>query len=195
MTTSHGTPDDAPLQPRPADDVMDLLQARVGIRRRNNEITIRPIEPGDRDNEQEFVKNLSPGSRYRRFLSHITELSPALLDQFTDVRYPDSMALVATVPRGDGEKQIGVARYVRERAAKTADVAIVVGDEWHGQGIGNELLRRVLIIARSACIDQAQSLVLRDNTAMLRLAERLGFALCEYPEDPVLLRIRKQLQA
>ena len=183
MTTSHGTPDDAPLEPRPADDVMDLLQARVGIRRRNNEITIRPIEPADRDNEQEFVKNLSPGSRYRRFLSHITELSAE------DHAERDQEA------RGDGEKQIGVARYVRERATNTADVAIVVGDEWHGQGIGNELLRRVLAIARSACIDQAQSLVLRDNTAMLRLAERLGFALCEYPEDPVLLRIRKQLQA
>ena len=195
MTTSHGTPDDALLAPHLTDDVPALTQARAGLRRRNNVITIRPIEPEDRENEQEFVKNLSPGSRYRRFLSHITELSPALLDQFTAVRYPDSMALVATVPSGNREKQIGVARYARERATNSADVAIVVADEWHGQGIGNELLRRVLAVAQSACIETAQSLVLRDNTAMLRLAERLGFVLCEYPDDPVLLRISKQLQA
>ncbi len=195
MTTSHGTPDDARSVPHHTDDVPALLQARTGIRRRNNTITIRPIEPSDRDNEQQFVKNLSPGSRYRRFLSHITELSPALLDQFTAVRYPDSMALVATVPGGDAETQIGVARYVRERATNTADVAIVVADEWHGQGIGNELLRRVLAVAQSACIETAQSLVLRDNAAMLRLAERLGFVVGEYPDDPVLLRISKQLQA
>lgn len=195
MTTSHGTPHDARSVPHHTGDVPALLQAPTGIRRRNNTITIRPIEPSDRDNEQQFVKNLSPGSRYRRFLSHITELSPALLDQFTAVRYPDSMALVATVPGGDAETQIGVARYVRERATNTADVAIVVADEWHGQGIGNELLRRVLAVAQSACIETAQSLVLRDNAAMLRLAERLGFVVGEYPDDPVLLRISKQLQA
>ena len=194
MSTSHGTRDDTPPKRFQTDDPATLLQAKAEIRRRNNLITIRPIGRADRDNEQEFVKNLSSASRYRRFLSHVAELSPAQLDQFTDVHYPDSMALVATVPSDGREKQIGVARYVRECGTDTADVAIVVADEWHGQGVGKELLCRVLKIAESACMEKAQSLVLRDNTPMLRLAARLGFALCEYPDDPVLLRISKRLR-
>lgn len=59
----------------------------------------------------------------------------------------------------------------------------------------NELMSRILTIAKSACIEKAQSLVLCDNTAVLRLAKRLGFALCDYADDPVLLRISKQLHA
>ncbi len=195
MTTSQENSDHVLPDTRRTDNASELLRRQVGIRRRDAMITIRPIEPADRDAEQEFVKGLSPGSRYQRFLSHIKELSPALLDQFTEVRYPDSMALVATVTNGNREKQIGVARYAREFATNTADVAIVVADEWHGQGLGNELMSRILTIAKSACIEQAQSLVLRDNSAMLRLAKRLGFALCDYPDDPVLLRISKQLHA
>lgn len=164
-------------------------------RSRDDAITIRPIEPADRDIEQEFVKGLSPWSRYQRFLTHVKELSPALLDRFTNVRYPDSMALVATILNSGREKQIGVARYARENASKTADFAVAVADEWRGEGVGSELLRRTLAIARAASIEKAESLVLRENANMLRLARRHGFALSEYPDDPVLLRISKQLAA
>ncbi len=177
------------------DDVSTLLRGQLAARSRDDTITIRPIEPADRDIEQEFVRGLSPWSRYQRFLTHIKELSPALLDRFTNVSFPDSMALVATIPADNGERQIGVARYAREGSTKTADFAVVVADEWRGEGVGSELSRRTLAIAKAACIDKAESLVLRNNTEMLRLAQRLGFALHEHAEDPVLIRISKQFRA
>ena len=76
-------------------------------------VTIRTMQPSDRDIEQQFIRELSPLSRYYRFHTALRELSPYMLDRFTHVNYPDEMALIATVLDGDDEREIGVARYAR----------------------------------------------------------------------------------
>lgn len=110
-------------------DVSTLLRGQLAARSRDDTITIRPIEPADRDIEQEFVRGLSPSSRYQRFLTHIKELSPALLDRFTNLRFPDSMALLAAIPAEIGERHVGAARYAREGTANTEDIAVAAADE------------------------------------------------------------------
>lgn len=176
-----------------ADALLPLLHGEMSSSNGETTITIRPIRPTDRDLEQAFVRELSAASRYQRFLAAIKELSSGLLTRFTVVQFPDSMALIATIPADGGERQIGVARYAMDAGTGHAEFAVVVADDWQGEGIGCELLRRIIGIAEAAGIQNFDGLVLRDNARMLRLARRLGFAVTEYREDHTLVCIRKQL--
>ena len=54
--------------------------------RDGTDILIRPITPEDAGREQDFVRSLSPDSRYFRFLNTVRELSPDMLYRFT---HPD----------------------------------------------------------------------------------------------------------
>ncbi|UCB54961.1 MAG: GNAT family N-acetyltransferase [Thiotrichales bacterium] len=142
-------------------------------------VTIRTMEPADREIEQRFVRELSPQSRYYRFHSALKELTPYMLERFTHVNYPDEMALIATVAEGDDEQQIGVARYIRKPGSDTAEIAVVVADAWQGLGIGSRLLMDLRQLAIKAGIRRIEMSVLPANRRMLDLARELGFALKE----------------
>jgi acetyltransferase len=144
-------------------------------------VRIRPIHPDDREREADFVRRLSPAARYFRFHSALRELTPQMLERFTQVDYPDNMALVALVDGPAGEEQVGVARYVREPGTGTAEIAIVVADDWQGRGIATRLLTDLRDVARRAGITHLVASVLRENGRMLELVRRLGFSL--EPQD------------
>lgn len=152
-------------------------------------VTIRPIRPADRAIEDEFVRNLSPNSRYLRFLATIRELSPRDLDRFTSPDYPRELALIATIDDRGAEREIGVARYAATGPGDTAEFAIVVADDWQGHGIGRELLRLLFDEARNAGYEHIEGIVLKANANMLQLCRELGFTVNPYPEDPSLVRV------
>jgi acetyltransferase len=139
------------------------------------QVTIRTMQPGDRDIEDAFVRSLSPDSRYLRFHHALKQLTPAMLDRFTNVDYPNEMALIATVSEGAVEREIGVARFVREPGSERAEVAVVVADDWQGKGVGTRLLVSLRDIARRAGVKHLEAVVLPQNQPMLALARTLGF--------------------
>jgi acetyltransferase len=110
-------------------------------------VTVRPIRPEDADMEASFVRNLSDTARYFRFMNGMKELTREMLIRFTQIDYDRELALVGVVERGGKEAQIAVARYVKT-GAESADVAIVVADEWQGRGIGARLLEMLEQAAR-----------------------------------------------
>jgi len=157
-------------------------------------ITIRPIRPEDREIERTFVESLSDNSRFLRFFSAMKKLSPTLLDRLINVDFPAEMALIATVTFEGSEKEIGVARYApSESSSVDAEFAIVIADEWHGQGIGRELLRRLFDIAGNAGIRRIEGSVLASNSNMLRFCNGLGFSCRIDPHDPGLVRVLREL--
>jgi acetyltransferase len=156
-------------------------------------VTIRPIRPEDREIEQAFVSGLSSNSKYSRFFSAINELSPRLLDQFTQVDFPHEMALIATIQTNMAEQEIGVARFAQGSSQGTAEFAVVVADSWQGRGLGRELLRHLFRVAEEVGLTQIEGIVLRTNKKMLRLCRELGFTVRQYPDDAELVCINKQL--
>lgn len=155
------------MQPPDYKDALDVAGSPV---------TIRTMRPADRDIERRFVRELSPASRYYRFHSALKELTPAMLERFTHVNYPDEMALIATIPEGDGERQIGVARYAGYPGTDRAEIAVVVADAWQGKGVGARLLLDLRNLAFEAGIRHFEASVLPGNKRMLELARALGFA-------------------
>jgi acetyltransferase len=56
-----------------------------------------------------------------------------------------------------------------------AEVAVLVSDQYQKLGLGNELLRRVVEVARDEKLSQVSAEMLPDNIAMQAIMRRLGF--------------------
>jgi len=139
-------------------------------------IVIRPIRPDDQERLRASHARLSPLTRYRRFLSSKPYLSSADTTYLAVIDGCDHYALVATfAPDGGDETIIGVARFVRSpRDPRVAEFAIVVGDQWQGQGVGRELMGRLVDAAVTRGVERFEATMLADNLAIRRLCERFA---------------------
>ena len=134
-------------------------------------ITIRPIEPDDKDAIVSGFEQLSPESRYRRFFSPLERLSNRDLAYLTEVDHHDHEALIAHSEEG---RPLGVARYVRIDEPEKAEVAVVVIDEWHGRGVATALLTRLAERAREEGVRVFTATILTENRNAIDLMRGLG---------------------
>jgi acetyltransferase len=153
-----------------------------------SQVTIRPIKPEDLRMEQEFVKALSPESRYMRFMNTIREVSPAQLIRLTQIDYDREMAFVATIDEVGVEKEIGVVRYATNPDGESCEFAIVVADDWQGKGLARRLMGTLIDTARSGGLRYMHGDFLAENSRMLAFVASLGFVLSPHPEDHGLKR-------
>jgi GNAT superfamily N-acetyltransferase len=158
-------------------------------------ITVRPVLPQDEALQLDFFSHqLGNRSRYQRFQISMQALPGSAAQYFTRIDYRDHFALIAETFGAQGQQQIGDARYVRiADAAATAEFALAIADRWQGQGWGRRLLELLLAAAQAHGIHVMQGDVLRDNSAMLRLVQTLGFTLKHHPDDGRLLRVVRTL--
>ena len=160
---------------------------RTGVR-----ICIRPLRPDDREREIAFLNGLSDRSRYLRLMTPFKYLPPHMIDQLMDIDYAGRMAFVATIPAGDEEEIVGIARYGETIEAGVAELGITVADAWHRTGIARLLITHLLRFAQWRGICRMTGIVLPENAPMIALARSLGFSL---RFDPVehLMKIRLEL--
>jgi RimJ/RimL family protein N-acetyltransferase len=138
-------------------------------------IVIRPLCAADQEALRTAFARLGDESRYRRFLTAVSTLTPAQLRYLTDVDQRDHVALAAVE---DGYGIVGVARFIRLEAHE-AELAIAVVDAHQGQGLGGDLLAALAKRARDQGVTRFHATVLADNARMLRLLSRLGEVRCQ----------------
>lgn len=152
-------------------------------------VVIRPIASMDRRRHWRFICSLSLQTRYHRLMSARC-LLPGELRRMVEIDYRREMALVVLTRIGDEEQQLGVARFVREdEDSDSAEFAIVVADAWQRRGIGRQLLVSLRRAATAAGVNQMGGITLATNTAMLRLARRLGLEVSREPDDWTVKRL------
>ena len=157
-------------------------------------ITIRPIRATDLALEQEFVRGLSTLTGYQRLMS-ARRPSVEELVRFTDIDRERELALIATTAVQGRERQIGVARYVKESSSGDAEFAIVLSDEWQGRGLGTRLLASLVAAAKSDGVRRLVGTTLADNNGMLALGRKLGFKLAHDPRLATITNLTLDLAA
>jgi len=165
----HPFPMHLVISPYPEEDESHLL-TEEGAR-----LFVRPVRVEDVPIFQRFFKVLSPATIYYRFFSHVKELSPQMLARFTQIDYDREIALVALDDDSEADRMLGVARITGDPDGRNGEFAVVVGDPWHGKGIGSSLLEKCLAIAERRGFQQVHGIVLRENQSMLALGKKLGF--------------------
>lgn len=122
---------------------------------------IRPLSGEDRAALAELPKRVSAESAISRFHAGVTVLTDNTLDQLLDIEVGRHEAVIALDDRGI----IGVARYARDETdPTTAEVAILVADEWQHHGVGRELMRTLIARAHDAGIKWFRAEILPENT-------------------------------
>lgn len=155
---------------------------------------MRPIRPEDAEIERRFVKQLSPETKYFRFMSTVRELSPQMLARFTQVDYDREMALIAVAAKDGREEEVGVTRYFTNPDGSSCEFAIVVDDEWQMHGLGRYLMTQLIEIARSRGLATMSGDILTANQPMLALAASLGFVIGDVPGEAGLRRATLALE-
>ena len=115
-----------------------------------------------------FFYRLSPETIYRRFHSPLARPEQAQPKRLLDIDHHDREAVVAVV---EGEI-VGVARYARRSGTDLAEVAVVVADDWHRQGLATRMLAALIQLAEPAGIKQFTLSMQADNRAAVRLLRR-----------------------
>ena len=157
------------------------------------DITIRPIRPEDAELTQEFVRGLSPESRYFRYMNSVQELSHSMLVRFTQIDYSREMALIAVADKNGKEIELGVSRFTINPDGESCEFALVVADTMRGIGLGPKLMTALLDAARAKGLRIMEGGVLRNNSSMLHLMTRLGFTIETSEEDDGIKTVRKVL--
>jgi len=143
-------------------------------------VTIRPIRPEDEPLMVKFHETLSDRSVYLRYfgsLSLKTRIAHERLIRICFGDYDRELALVAEVKGPEGPQIVGVGRLNRVAASDEAEVAILVTDAYQNRGLGAELLRRAVRVAREEGIRVLTSEMMADNLAMQVISKALGFRL------------------
>ena len=142
---------------------------------------IRPIRPSDADLLIDHFHSLSSRSIYMRFFSPLKQLSRDMLIRLTQIDYDREIALVALMGKEQNQKMVGVCRIIVFPDKTQAEFALAISDDWQGKGIGSSLLTQCLKAARQMGIKRVMGCVLAENTQMLKLGRKLGFAITRVP--------------
>jgi acetyltransferase len=158
---------------------------------RNGDVVhIRPIRPEDEPAMVRFHESLSERTVYQRYLQLLNLTARTAHDRLVRICFIDyarQMALVVEHHNKEtGEHEIiGVGRLQGLSSAQQGEFAIVIADEFQKQGLGTELLKRLIAIGKAEGVKKIVADILAENTAMQRVSERLGFKLEREIGDPV----------
>jgi len=152
------------------------------------EVTIRPIRPEDEPLMVRFHQTLSERSVYMRYFQ-VTQLSTRVaherLVRICFIDYDREMALVAerNAVEAAGREILGVGRLSKLHGRNDAEFAVLVSDLYQRRGLGAELMRRLIHIARDEKLERLTGNILPENREMQEMARKAGFQLKMDPDQ------------
>jgi acetyltransferase len=149
--------------------------------RQGNSITIRPIRPEDEPLMVKFHESLSDQSVYLRYLHPmklIERITHERLGRICHCDYARQIVLVAVQPntQSGSDQILGVARLNKLHGENAGRITLLVSDMFQGQGLGEELVERLIHVGRTEKLDWVEALFIPDNKAMQAIVNRLGFS-------------------
>jgi acyl-CoA hydrolase/GNAT superfamily N-acetyltransferase len=136
---------------------------------------LRPVKLSDEPLLKDFFYSLSNDSMYRRFISTRSDMHHDRLQPFVVIDYTKEMVILAVLEQDEKELIVGMAQYLIDANAHTAEAAFVVRDDFQGKGIGAVLLSHITYLAKKSGLLGFTAAVLMENRPMLQLFEKMGF--------------------
>jgi len=160
-----------------------------------NDVTIRPIRPEDELLLIKFHEKLSERSVYLRYFQPVKLTQRTAHERLTRICFIDynrEMALVAERMNAAGEPEIlAIGRLSKIHGREEGELAAVAIDDAQHKGLGTELYRRLIQVARDAKLKKLISIMLPENREMRSLCTKLGFEMSADMEENT---IRAELQ-
>ncbi len=140
------------------------------------QIVIRPIRPEDEPAIARFHTRLSEQTVSQRYLGGISLSTRLSHQRLLRVCFADYDREIALVAEQQGEI-LGVGRLSRAYFEHSAELAVLIEDRWQHHGLGTEIARRLLAIARDEKLELITAEIRESNFGMIALCRKLGFAI------------------
>jgi acetyltransferase len=152
------------------------------------EVTIRPIRPEDEPLIVQFHETLSEESVYHRYFSQLKIDQRVAHERLTRICFNDYDREIALVAEHADAKTgmrsiLGVGRLSKARNLNEAEFALLISDSCQRQGLGSELLERLVRIGRDEKLTRITAIILADNHAMLHITKKSGFKVQPEPDN------------
>ena len=145
------------------------------------EVTLRPIRPEDENLLVQFHKVLSDRTVQLRYLHPMMLQDRVVHERLARISHTDydrDIPLLAEKTEPDGTQTLmGVGRISRIRGANDARLSVLIADAYQGIGLGGELIRRCIDIARKEKMENIIAILTVDNQAMQHIFQKLGFVI------------------
>jgi len=154
--------------------------------RNNVNVTIRPILPEDEALLVKFHATLSDRTVFLRYLQPMLLQERVIHDRLSRICHCDydrELALVAETKSGEERELIAVVRLSKLHGTTEARLSILVTDSMQGTGLGSELVRRAMDVAKREHITRLHATQTGDNQVMLHIFEKLGFKIEQEGEN------------
>jgi acetyltransferase len=169
--------------PRPSIRPYPIQYTQAKTLKNGVKVTIRPIRPEDEPAMVRFHRTLSERTvrlRYFYPFQYGQRVAHQRLVRVCFSDYDRDLPLVAELaqPNEGGEREIvAVGRLSKVPNTNDGEFAILVSDAWQNQGLGSELLRIIVEVAKSEHLGRVVADILPENLEMQRVAAKTGFAL------------------
>lgn len=146
---------------------------------RGRDVTVRHIRPEDSTLLIELFHLLSSESRRLRFMMLRPDLPDDLIaphaGRLARIDPAAEVALIALAHEQGREHAIGVARFCQDAGdPSTAEVAIVLRDDYQREGLGTALFDLLIQVALVRGLKRLRAVSLVENVAMHRLIRKIG---------------------
>ncbi len=146
----------------------------------DTQVTFRPIRPEDEPLMVKFHEGLSAKTVYMRYFSPLKlqqRVAHERLSRICFIDYDREMVLAATRRNEEsGDTEIlGAGRLTKLYGKNEGEFGLMVGDHFQGQGLGREILSRLIDIGRAEGLDAIIGYILPDNGPMRKICEDEGF--------------------
>ena len=160
-------------------------------------VTLRPIRPEDEPLMVKFHEALSARSVYLRWLQRLNLSQRTAHEEMIRmcfIDYDRQMALVADYenPQTGQDEIIGVGSLIKEQSTKSAEIALLVADQFQRQGLGTELLRRLIQVGRDEQLQRLTGDILAENRGIQEICKKLGFHL-QYSLEEQVVKVELEL--
>ena len=152
-----------------------------------DQATVRPIRPEDEPLLIRLHQSLSERSVYHRYFQPLKLSQRTAHERLTRICFIDydrEIALVVERKKEDGSPEvIAIGRLSKLRGRNAAELAVLVDDRHQHLGMGTELFRRLIEVARDEKMQRVESIILAENRDMLAICQKLGFQMQSDMED------------
>ena len=148
-------------------------------------VLLRPIRPEDAPAHLEFIRTLSAEDLRLRFFGVVRTFEFSDMPKFTQIDYDREMAFIASLDVAGEPRTVGVVRTSTRPDNESAEFAIIVASDMKGQGLGTLLFEKMIRYCRTRGTRVLEGQTLPENSAMIALAKKFGFAVSTNLEEEV----------
>jgi acetyltransferase len=145
------------------------------------------MQPADAPLFVDLFHRLSQRTRYMRFFSLVGIPEERLWDEAVELSEVEPLlevALITTISVEGRQEAVGIAELIREAPlADTAEVAIVIRDDFQREGIGRVIFDLLVQVALVQGLKRLYAITMPENLGMQKLARGVGLPTTSSTKD------------